>query len=139
MNACSKLKNLLVEEMCSKQKELLQRQNEENTANCYEAKRQSSITSPKETDKNLPNIVLLGPTGVGKSYFLNGLLGHINPNVGVFPVGMKSRSCTREITTATGKIFDGKLRNYGIDSTLVKVFDTPGEVSMFNYPLRLYE
>ena len=136
MNLCNKLKNLSVEEMCSKQKEL-QRQNEGSTANCYEANRQSSITSPQETDKNLPNIVLLGPTGVGKSYFLNGLLGNINPNVGVFPVGMKSRSCTREISTATGKIFDGKLKNYGIDDTLVKLFDTPGEVLMLNYPLRL--
>ena len=133
MNAsCTKLNNLSVEEMCSKQTELLQRQDEGSTANCYEANRQSSITSSEETDKNLPNIVLLGPTGVGKSYFLNGLLGHINPNVGVFPVGMKSRSCTREISTATGKIFDGKLRNYGIDNTLMKVFDTPGEVSMLN-------
>ena len=111
--------------MCSKQKELLQEETATNS--CFNPSNQFDAISSGANDKDVPNIVLLGPTGVGKSYFLNGLLGQTNPNVGIFPVGMESSSCTREISTATGHFFDGKLKKYGIDKKLVKLFDTPGK------------
>ena len=112
--------------MCSNEK--APGEKETTTNNCFKPNNQLDATLSQGSDKNIPNIVLLGPTGVGKSYFLNGLLGQTNPNIGIFPVGMKSSSCTREISSATGDIFDGKLKNYGIDKKLVKVFDTPGKI-----------
>lgn len=108
---------------------LLTRRNVSTAANCFTAHAQTS-TDFTQNNQNLTisNIVLLGPTGVGKSYFLNGLLGYTNPNVGIFPVGISSESCTRKISSVTGKIFNGKLKNYGIDNILMKVFDTPGKI-----------
>lgn len=107
---------------------LLKRKNELTQDNCFKANKGSRTKFAEEYSNNvtIPNVVLLGSTGVGKSYFLNGLLGYTNPNVGIFPVGISSESCTRKISSVTGKIFNGKLKNYGIDDTLIRVFDTPG-------------
>ena len=115
-------------EICLEQIELLKRRNVSTTANCFKTHAQIS-TNFTQSNHNITisNIVLLGPTGVGKSYFLNGLLGYTNPNVGIFPVGISSESCTRKISSVTGEIFNGKLKNYGIDNILIKVFDTPGK------------
>merc|ERR1711937_463980 len=42
----------------------------------------------------VPNIVILGQTGAGKSYFSNGLMGYRFPDKGPFGTGDKSVSCT---------------------------------------------
>ena len=121
--------------MCPGQLELLSgNQGDEekrSTSDCFNLAADGNITryENQSQNQNVSNIVLLGPTGVGKSYFLNGLLGYTNPNAGIFPVGMTSRSCTRSISSVVGDFFDGKLRKYGMNELLLNVFDTPGIIS----------
>jgi len=69
---------------------------------------------------------------------LNGLLGYPNPNAGIVPVGMSSRSCTRSISSVTGKFFGGKLVKYGISDMPLNVFDTPGMIFKAFYQNKVF-
>ena len=43
----------------------------------------------------VPNIILLGKTGAGKSFFGSGLFGAENPDLGVFKTSNSAHSCTK--------------------------------------------
>ena len=68
--------------------------------------------SPPDKSANRPfNIVLTGPTGAGKSYFGNGLLGVKNPGrTGddvPFGSSASASSVTKEVTQRSGYLFGG--------------------------------
>ena len=96
-------------------------------ADCY-VQKDTKIPSESGVSNNtnqIPNIVLLGETGVGKSFFLNGLFGSVDPNIGLFHVGTKPASCTRNTTSITGRFLGRKLT--GLDM-MVNLIDTPGKI-----------
>ena len=43
-------------------------------------------------------------------------------------VESQKKSCTREVFTYTGRFLNGDWSSYGINDTLINVFDTPGNV-----------
>ena len=43
----------------------------------------------------VPNIILLGKTGAGKSFFGSGLFAAENPDLGVFKTSNSAHSCTK--------------------------------------------
>jgi energy-coupling factor transporter ATP-binding protein EcfA2 len=76
--------------------------------------------------EKIPNIVILGQTGSGKSYFANGLIGYQDPDSGPFATGDSSRSCTRMPKGVHADFFDNNLISYGVENMKMNVFDTPG-------------
>ena len=77
-------------------------------------------------DSSVANVVILGQTGVGKSYFANGLFGNENPDEGFFGTGGTSTSCTRMSFEVSGLFYGGKLNSYGVHDMKMNLFDTPG-------------
>ena len=74
----------------------------------------------------VPNIVVLGQTGAGKSYFSNGLMGYKNPDKGPFGTGDSSVSCTRKPRGFHTTFFNNTLRSHGVRPMKMNLFDTPG-------------
>jgi GTPase SAR1 family protein len=81
---------------------------------------------PAIDDSSVANVVILGQTGVGKSYFANGLFGNENPDEGFFGTGATSTSCTRTSFGVSGLFYGGKLNSYGVHDMKMNLFDTPG-------------
>jgi GTPase SAR1 family protein len=76
--------------------------------------------------KRVPNIVILGQTGAGKSYFSNGLMGYTNPDIGPFGTGDSSVSCTRKPQGFHVNFYNNTLNQYGVHPMKMNIFDTPG-------------
>ena len=90
---------------------------------CEKNRNNVGFEKPK---RGVPNICVLGMTGAGKSYFLNGILGNKNPETGPFGVGRKADSCTREVSGYHGRILNGEFGAYGVSGLEANFFDTPG-------------
>ena len=54
----------------------------ETQSHCNSTTSQSSYLPTEINSKRVPNIIMLGPTGAGKSFFGNGLFGIQNPKEG---------------------------------------------------------
>ena len=54
----------------------------ETQSHCNSTTSQSSNLPTEVNSKRVPNIIMLGPTGAGKSFFGNGLFGFQNPAEG---------------------------------------------------------
>ena len=52
---------------------------------CSESRSSKMIGSPSGSEK-VPNIMLLGKTGAGKSFFANGIIGEKDPTKGKIPI-----------------------------------------------------
>jgi len=79
---------------------------------------------------NAYNIVIVGETGTGKSYFANGLLGSLNPgrDGNEFSVRGGKAGHTQNISVASGLLFGGRYdSDLGLSESIkINVFDTPG-------------
>jgi hypothetical protein len=82
----------------------------------------------------IPNVIMLGATGSGKSYYGNGLLGATNPcppihstiHTNYFGCGKSSDSVTKNVKAQYGKYFGDIYREYGVKPMEVNIYDTPG-------------
>merc|ERR1711962_1028633 len=95
----------------------------------------------KPHDPNAINIIIIGVTGAGKSYFTNALLGCQTPNdccpgtsrcnegaEETCPYATTSpaaNSCTQTVDGFPGTIYNSHYRKHGID-VKIRIFDTPG-------------
>lgn len=89
------------------------------------------ISPPKPKEKNengevIPNVVILGNTGVGKSYYGNGIMGNLDPNTGYFGTSNSHVSCTRGATGVSGFFYNQLLTSYGVEPMEMNFYDTPG-------------
>jgi hypothetical protein len=86
------------------------------------------------TGNRIPNVIMLGSTGAGKSYYGNGLLGAQNPCPPIhstvaknyFGCGHSSNSVTRNVKAQYGTYFDDMYSQYGVKPMDLNVYDTPG-------------
>ena len=76
--------------------------------------------------KAIPNIVIIGNTGAGKSYYANGLTGQPDPNIGFFGTSSSHDSCTRGVKGVLTSFYGGRLASYNVKPYLMNLFDTPG-------------
>merc|ERR1711953_1312553 len=74
----------------------------ETASHCNSTSSQSSNLPTKIDSKRVPNIIMLGPTGAGKSFFGNGLFGVEKPEVGKFGTSDDLTSCTHGVTGLHG-------------------------------------
>jgi predicted GTPase len=82
----------------------------------------------------IPNVIMLGATGSGKSYYGNGLLGAQNPcppihstiHTNYFGCGKSSNSVTTNVKAQYGTYFGDMYREYGVKPMEVNIYDTPG-------------
>jgi predicted GTPase len=84
-----------------------------------------------DTSGDAFNIVLVGRTGAGKSYFANALLGYLKPGQkeGVpFSAKDTSKSVTQNVKANSGNLFGGLYnKELGVpENVKINVFDTPG-------------
>ena len=105
----------------------------EKNPNAYDAScetgKKPSPTPPRDIDENgnnIPNVVVLGNTGVGKSYYGNGLMGNLDPNTGYFGTSDSHLSCTRGASGVSGYFYDQLLTSYNVEPMLMNFYDTPG-------------
>ena len=76
--------------------------------------------------ETIPNIVIIGQTGAGKSYYANGLMGQLDPSIGFFETSNSNNSCTRNVKGALTSFYGGRLASYNVKPFLMNLFDTPG-------------
>ena len=76
--------------------------------------------------ENVPNIVLMGNTGIGKSYFANGLMGTSDPANGFFRTSGSIDACTSGVHYVSSYFYGRKLTSYNVEPMLINLFDTPG-------------
>ena len=76
--------------------------------------------------KTVPNVVIIGNTGIGKSYYANGIMGGLNPDTGFFGTSGSDISCTRGVKGVSGQFYGGRLTHYDVEPMLVNFYDTPG-------------
>ena len=76
--------------------------------------------------ETIPNIVIIGNTGAGKSYYANGLMGQPDPNIGYFGTSNSHDSCTRDVKGVLTSFYGGRLSSYNVKPFLMNLFDTPG-------------
>jgi len=99
---------------------------EEYDGNCEQSDVISLPTQDELDGNRVPNIVILGKTGSGKSYFCNGLMGFEFPDNGIFGTGGSAVSCTRKPRGVHGRFYSDLLINYGVESMAMNLYDTPG-------------
>ena len=83
---------------------------------------------PRSKDKNgklIPNVVVIGNTGIGKSYYANGLMGSLDPDNGFFGTSDSHGSCTRGVRGVSGWFYGRKLQAY-FNPIRINLYDTPG-------------
>jgi hypothetical protein len=97
-------------------------------ASCEMGKKESP-PRPQEKDENgndIPNVVVIGNTGIGKSYYGNGLMGNLDPNTGYFGTSSSHASCTRGATGVSGYFYGQLLTSYNVEPMMMNFYDTPG-------------
>ena len=97
-------------------------------ASC-ETGEKDSPPPPQEKDENgndIPNVVVIGNTGIGKSYYGNGLMGNLDPNTGYFGTSSSHASCTRGASGVSGYFYGQLLTSYNVEPMLMNFYDTPG-------------
>jgi len=103
--------------------------NPNNYDGSCETGKKVSQSPPREKDEDgndIPNVVVIGNTGIGKSYYGNGLMGNLDPNTGYFGTSGSRASCTRGASGVSGYFYGELLTSYDVEPMMMNFYDTPG-------------
>lgn len=103
--------------------------NPNNYDGSCETGKKLSPPPPQEKDEDgndVPNVVVIGNTGIGKSYYGNGLMGNLDPKTGYFGTSSSRESCTRGAAGVSGYFYDQLLTSYDVEPMMINFYDTPG-------------
>ena len=85
-------------------------------------------TIPKvEINTALPTVMLVGQTGVGKSYLANAIFGQKRPKIGPFAIGDGMDAKTVHVRSREATFFGNRGEHMGLPKFRLNIVDTPGK------------